>query len=93
MMLHVDCFGEAIDLLRRKLNQRNVYAMNPAIDLKMRDRACCFLQQALYLRNGYGEGRAAAGGVGDGHMAAVDAGQLQGHAEPQAEVIRVGPAG
>ena len=25
--------GEAIELLRRKLNQRNVYAMNPAIDL------------------------------------------------------------
>ena len=26
-------FGEAIELLRRKLNQRNVYCMNPAIDL------------------------------------------------------------
>lgn len=33
MMLHVDCSGEAIELLRRKLNQRNVYCMNPAIDL------------------------------------------------------------
>ena len=59
----------------------------------MRERACCILQQALYLRKGYGEGRAAAGGVGDGHMAAVDTGQLQGHTEPQAEVIRFGAAG
>lgn len=32
-VLHVDCFGEAIELLRQKLNQRNVYCMNPAIDL------------------------------------------------------------
>ena len=32
-IVHFQRFGEAIDLLRRKLNQRNVYAMNPAIDL------------------------------------------------------------
>ena len=32
-IVHLQRFGEAIDLLRRKLNQRNVYAMNPAIDL------------------------------------------------------------
>jgi hypothetical protein len=30
---HADCSEEAIELLRRKLNQRNVYCMNPAIDL------------------------------------------------------------
>ena len=28
-IVHFQRFGEAIDLLRRKLNQRNVYAMNP----------------------------------------------------------------
>ena len=32
-IVHFQRFGEAIDLMRRKLNQRNVYAMNPAIDL------------------------------------------------------------
>ena len=32
-VVHFQRFGEAIELLRRKLNQRNVYAMNPAIDL------------------------------------------------------------
>ena len=32
-IVHFQRFGEAIDLLRRKLNQRNVYCMNPAIDL------------------------------------------------------------
>ena len=32
-IVHFQRFGEAIELLRRKLNQRNVYAMNPAIDL------------------------------------------------------------
>ena len=32
-VVHFQRFGEAIDLLRRKLNQRNVYCMNPAIDL------------------------------------------------------------
>ena len=31
--VHFQRFGEAIELLRRKLNQRNVYCMNPAIDL------------------------------------------------------------
>jgi spore coat protein JC len=32
-IVHFQRFGEAIELLRRKLNQRNVYAMNAAIDL------------------------------------------------------------
>ena len=32
-VVHFQRFGEAIELLRRKLNQRNVYSMNPAIDL------------------------------------------------------------
>ena len=32
-IVHFLRFGEAIELLHRKLNQRNVYAMKPAIDL------------------------------------------------------------
>ena len=32
-IVHFQRFGEAIELLRRKLNQRNVYCMNPAVDL------------------------------------------------------------
>ena len=32
-VVHFQRFGEAIELLRRMLNQRNVYCMNPAIDL------------------------------------------------------------
>ena len=32
-IVHFQRFGEAIELLRRKLNQRNVYSLNPAIDL------------------------------------------------------------
>ena len=32
-IVHFQRFGEAIELLRRKLNQRNVYCLNPAIDL------------------------------------------------------------
>ena len=32
-IVHFQRFGEAIQLLREKLDQRNVYAMNPAIDL------------------------------------------------------------
>ena len=32
-IVHFQRFGEAIELLRQKLNQRNVYCMNPAIDL------------------------------------------------------------
>ena len=32
-IVHFQRFGEAVDMLRRKLNQRNVYCMNPAIDL------------------------------------------------------------
>ena len=32
-IVHFQRFGEAIELLRRKLTQRNVYAMTPAIDL------------------------------------------------------------
>ena len=30
---HFQRFGEAMQLLREKLNQKNVYFMNPAIDL------------------------------------------------------------
>ena len=32
-IVHFQRFGEAIQLLREKLNQKNVYFMNPAIDL------------------------------------------------------------
>ena len=32
-LLHAACFGEAMELLRQKLNQKNVYFMNPAFDL------------------------------------------------------------
>ena len=32
-IVHFQRFGEAIDLLRRKLHEKNIYAMNPAIDL------------------------------------------------------------
>lgn len=32
-VVHFQRFGEAIQLLREKLNQKNVYCMNPAIDL------------------------------------------------------------
>ena len=32
-IVHFQRFGEAIELLRQKLNKRNVYCMNPAIDL------------------------------------------------------------
>ena len=32
-IVHFQRFGEAVQLLREKLNQRNVYCMNPAIDL------------------------------------------------------------
>lgn len=32
-IVHFQRFGEAIQLLRERLNQRNVYCMNPAIDL------------------------------------------------------------
>lgn len=32
-IVHFQRFGEAVELLRRKLNQRNVYCMNPAMDL------------------------------------------------------------
>lgn len=30
---HFQRFGEALQLLREKLNQKNVYCMNPAIDM------------------------------------------------------------
>ena len=33
VLLHVACFGEAMELLRQKLNQKNVYYMNPAFDI------------------------------------------------------------
>ena len=32
-VVHFQRFGEAVQLLREKLNQRNVYCMNPAIDI------------------------------------------------------------
>lgn len=32
-VVHFQRFGEAVQLLREKLNQRNVYCMNPAIDM------------------------------------------------------------
>lgn len=32
-IVHFQRFGEAIDLLRQKLHQKNIYAINPAIDL------------------------------------------------------------
>lgn len=32
-IVHFQRFGEAVQLLREKLNQRNVYFMNPAFDL------------------------------------------------------------
>ena len=32
-IVHFQRFGEAVELLRQKLNQRNVYCMNPAMDL------------------------------------------------------------
>ena len=32
-IVHFQRFGEAIQLLREKLNQKNVYAMNPAFDM------------------------------------------------------------
>ena len=32
-IVHFQRFGEAMQLLREKLNQKNVYCMNPAIDI------------------------------------------------------------
>lgn len=32
-VVHFQRFGEAVQLLREKLNHRNVYAINPAIDM------------------------------------------------------------
>lgn len=32
-IVHFQRFGEALQLLREKLNQKNVYAINPAMDL------------------------------------------------------------
>ena len=32
-IVHFQRFGEAISLLREKLNQKNVYCMNPAFDM------------------------------------------------------------
>lgn len=31
--VHLVRFGEALQMLREKLNEKNVYAMNPALDL------------------------------------------------------------
>ena len=32
-IVHFQRFGEAVQLLREKLNQKNVYCMNPAFDM------------------------------------------------------------
>lgn len=32
-IVHFQRFGEAVELLREKLNSRNIYAMNPSVDL------------------------------------------------------------
>ena len=32
-VVHFQRFGEAVQLLREKLNEKNVYYMNPAVDL------------------------------------------------------------
>jgi spore coat protein JC len=32
-VVHFQRFGEAVELLRQKLDQNNVYAMNPAFDI------------------------------------------------------------
>ena len=32
-VVHFQRFGEALQLLRERLNQKNVYAMNPALDM------------------------------------------------------------
>jgi spore coat protein JC len=32
-IVHFQRFGEAVELLRKKLNKRNIYCMNPAIDM------------------------------------------------------------
>ena len=32
-IVHFQRFGEALELLRQKLNQKNVYYMNPAFDM------------------------------------------------------------
>lgn len=32
-VVHFQRFGEAIQILRERLNQKNIYAMNPALDL------------------------------------------------------------
>lgn len=32
-VVHFQRFGEAVELLRQKLNQKNVYYMNPALDI------------------------------------------------------------
>ena len=31
-ILHVDCIGEALRLATERMNQKNVYAVNPAFD-------------------------------------------------------------
>lgn len=33
-LLHLVRFGEAIELLRRRLDEKNVYYMNPALNLQ-----------------------------------------------------------
>ena len=33
-ILHVSCFGEALQLVREQLDQKNVYYINPALNLQ-----------------------------------------------------------
>ena len=34
LTLHLDCNGEALRLATERMDQKNVYAVNPAFDLK-----------------------------------------------------------
>jgi spore coat protein JC len=37
-VVHFQRFGEAIELAKEKMNQKNVYLYNPAFDTKMKKR-------------------------------------------------------
>ena len=39
-IVHFQRFGEAIELLRQRLNQKNVYATNPALDAGSNAKGC-----------------------------------------------------
>ena len=34
LMLHVDCFGDALRIAQDRMNEKNFYAVNPAYDKK-----------------------------------------------------------